>query len=360
MQNIDLSNIEPQKRTRIKDIAQKAKVSTGTVDRVLHGRGEVSAKTREKVLSILEEMDYKPNILASTLASQKEHHFAVLIPESQDEESYWNKPLTGINRAFSDLIEYGVRIKTYMFSPSNPDSFNAKTGEILETPIEGVIMAPFFIKESKSFIEKLDEKNIPYVFIDSNLKETNQISYIGQNSFQCGSLAARLFDLIIHGQGNILVVHMAKKMDNQNHLIQREKGFYDYFTVNSNHKKQLTTIEIEDDAEEKLYSCMDNHLKEIGIIDGIFVTNSKVHLIAEYIKKRNISSIHLIGHDLIIQNVKWLKEGVVDFLICQRPEEQGYNAVDALFNHVLLKKQVEKENYTSIDIITKENIDFYK
>ena len=37
-----------EKRIRIKDIAEKAGVSTGTVDRVLHDRGSVSAKARDK------------------------------------------------------------------------------------------------------------------------------------------------------------------------------------------------------------------------------------------------------------------------------------------------------------------------
>ena len=59
------------KNIRILDIAKKAGVSIGTVDRVLHQRGEVSEETREKILKIIREFDYRPNILASTLASKK-------------------------------------------------------------------------------------------------------------------------------------------------------------------------------------------------------------------------------------------------------------------------------------------------
>ena len=49
-------------KIRIKDIARLANVSTGTVDRVLHNRGEVSAKSREKVEKVLKEINYQPNI----------------------------------------------------------------------------------------------------------------------------------------------------------------------------------------------------------------------------------------------------------------------------------------------------------
>ena len=68
------------KTIRIKDIALKAKVSTGTVDRVLHNRGRVSAKVQEKVLKIIKEMDYEPNLIARALGSKKTYHIAALFP----------------------------------------------------------------------------------------------------------------------------------------------------------------------------------------------------------------------------------------------------------------------------------------
>ena len=47
----------PGKTVRIKDIALKAGVSIGTVDRVLHNRGEVKAATKEKVLAIAKKLN---------------------------------------------------------------------------------------------------------------------------------------------------------------------------------------------------------------------------------------------------------------------------------------------------------------
>ena len=57
-----------QENIRIKDIAERAGVSVGTVDRVLHNRPNVSKVALEKVNKALEEMDYKPNVYASALA----------------------------------------------------------------------------------------------------------------------------------------------------------------------------------------------------------------------------------------------------------------------------------------------------
>ena len=48
-------------KIRIKDIAERAGVSVGTVDRVLHDRPNVSKPAREKVEQALKEMNYQPN-----------------------------------------------------------------------------------------------------------------------------------------------------------------------------------------------------------------------------------------------------------------------------------------------------------
>lgn len=77
------------------DIAQKADVSIGRVDRVIHNRGEVSEDTKRKILQIIKDFDYQPNILASSLASKKVITFASLTPSAKDKESYWAKPHEG-------------------------------------------------------------------------------------------------------------------------------------------------------------------------------------------------------------------------------------------------------------------------
>ena len=75
-------------KIRIKDLAERAGVSVGTVDRVLHGRPNVSKSALDKVNKALEEMDYKPNMYASALAYNKDYHFVSIIPKHES-EAYW-------------------------------------------------------------------------------------------------------------------------------------------------------------------------------------------------------------------------------------------------------------------------------
>ncbi len=309
-------------------------------------------------MEIIGELNYQPNILASTLASKKSVLFATLLPEPPSAEGYWNKPFIGIQKRIAELSQYGVQIQTFSFNQADSKSFATESKRILELQPDGVVMAPFFKKEAMQFIEELGELNIPFVFIDSEIKDAGQLSYIGQDSFQSGLVSGKLLDMILPA-GNILVIHFAKEMDNQNHLIQREKGFYHWFAKRENNPHTLFTIEIPDTEDPKWMDQISKKIEEDNI-KGIFVTNSRVFNIGRLLETRNIKDMMVIGHDLIKENLEYLKKDFVQFLICQRPEEQGYNAINKLFRSVVQKRKIEEENYTSIDIITKENADYYK
>lgn len=306
-------------------------------------------------------MEYQPNILASTLASKKVFSFALLFPEPISTEAYWNKPMVGVRKAFQEIHQYGINISIHLFKQSDSQTFHSEADLILESNPDGVVLAPFFSRESKDFIAELKSRRIPYVFIDSNLADSEKLSYIGQDSFQSGRLSAKLLDYSIPENASILILHFARELDNMNHLAQREKGFYEYFNSGIQEKKRnLITMEIADPTNIEFQEKIKSVLLTNPEIRGIFVTNSQVYYLAQLLEESNISGIRVIGHDLIAGNIHFLKKGIIDFLICQRPEEQGYRAIISLFDFLVLKKDVNNENYTSIDIITKENLDYYK
>lgn len=82
------------------DVAERAGVSRGTVDRVLYQRGRVSEQSRQKVLRAVEELQYKPNSNASRLARKKEYIFSCIIPQFNEGE-YWGE----INNGFLEAAK---------------------------------------------------------------------------------------------------------------------------------------------------------------------------------------------------------------------------------------------------------------
>lgn len=65
----------------IVDVAKMAKVSTATVSRVLSNHANVSDKTREKVLEVIDELEYKPNRLASNLRKLSSKTVMAVVPD---------------------------------------------------------------------------------------------------------------------------------------------------------------------------------------------------------------------------------------------------------------------------------------
>lgn len=66
--------------TTISDVARRARVTTATVSNVITQRVPVSAKTRERVLQAIEELGYRPNLLARSLAQGKTLTLALVVP----------------------------------------------------------------------------------------------------------------------------------------------------------------------------------------------------------------------------------------------------------------------------------------
>src|SRR6187549_558436 len=107
---------------RIKDIAKMAKVSVGTVDRVIHKRGEVSAESYKKVMAILEKTGYKPNLIARTLGNHKTFRIVAILPDSKQDE-YWKMAFEGVQKAEKDWSQYGIAVKVLFFDLYNKSSF---------------------------------------------------------------------------------------------------------------------------------------------------------------------------------------------------------------------------------------------
>ncbi|WP_236973532.1 LacI family DNA-binding transcriptional regulator [Membranihabitans maritimus] len=347
------------KQYGIKEIAKRANVSIATVDRVIHNRTGVAQKTKEKIQKIIKEIDYQPNLLASRLKSNKEFVLAVLIPKVSENTNFWEAPYNGILKAKEEIEKYGVIFKTFLFELSNKDSFMESAIALLDENVDGILMAPSFVKEAEQVVKIYEKEKIPYLFIDSNIAANGSITYIGPNLYHSGFVGAQLTKYVLHNEKDeILVTNISKTDTNIDNLKQIEKGFSDYITTNKIHNR-LQSIAIKDGDYNQFKTELDSFLEINPNIKSIFVTNSRVFSIARYLKETNRRNITLIGFDFIAENVKYLKEGVIDFLICHKPEEQGYRGIMSLYHHLILMQKVEKTQFMPIDIVTKENCDFY-
>ena len=118
-------------KIRIKDIAERAGVSVGTVDRVLHKRPNVSKSALEKVEKALKEMDYKPNMYASALAYNKSYTFYCIIPKHES-EAYWEEVEEGVIDASDRRSDFRVSQKMMYYNRFSTETFTKVTNECLK------------------------------------------------------------------------------------------------------------------------------------------------------------------------------------------------------------------------------------
>lgn len=345
--------------TRLKDIAKLAGVSIGTVDRVLHNRGEVSSETRELVLRLIEEQGYTPNIIAKSLASKKKYVIAILVPDVKNDNPYWDMPVRGIKQAGEELMQFNFELSIYSFT--DEENFKVISKEILLSNPDGVILTPHYYTPSIDFINQCDASKIPYVLFDFDIENSNRLAYFGQDSAVSGYTAAKLMYMGLSKKAEVMVLTLVTKTVTNRHLHIREAGFRSFFQSNENNKGIIVrSAEIDISSDHKIFECLDEILSKNPVLEGVFVINSRVHKVAKYFEAKDIRDIFLMGYDLLDENIYYLYKNVIYLLIGQKPEEQGYKCVMALFDHLIMKKQIVKINYSPVDIIIKENLKYYK
>lgn len=350
---------DSQHRIRIKDIAKLAGVSEGTVDRVLHNRGEVSEKSKVAVNEVLKQLNYSPNLIARSLASKKHFHFVALIPEHRKDE-YWESIEKGFEIAENEFVHHNISIEIVYFNQYDSTSFGDSASRVLEINPDAVFLSPVFKNEALVFTDKLFANSIPFSFIDSMLEEAHFLTYYGQNSLHSGFIGAKLLFDMLPDFGKVLVIRTQRKGENfSNQTLNRYEGFLKFIKEERNCCYEIINVELIDADENTNIQKLDDLFKLHSDIKGAITFNSKVYRLAKYLKSINRPDVVLVGYDLLKENIEFLKNGIVSYLIAQRPEKQAYFSVLDMCNELIFHTSVQKINYMPIDILMRENIDYY-
>jgi len=338
---------------RIKDIAREAQVSEGTVDRVLHNRGGVSKKTEQRIRKILEHRNYSINPVASALAMKNKYKIAVLIPYFNATDTFWKAPYLGVLKASEEVKNFGVNLSIYQFDQFDPKSYLKAFQRLIKDQPSALIFVPMFLKETSKMVPKLESLKIPYQFLNIDVDGYNNLTYIGQDSYTAGNIAAKLMHLSTETNRFLIVLSRENRTDN-NAISKRIKGFNDYFSShNLNHKTFTLKVNGFNNPEELAKTINDFISNNTGIT-GIFIPSSKISSVANVLK--NTSLYSLVGFDNTPKNVTCLQQGFISFLISQKPFEQGYESVRIMTDFLAKAKTPKQKIYLPIDILIKENV----
>ena len=94
--------------------------------------------------------------------------------------------MRGILKAENEIKQFNFRIVNFLFELYDEEEFIEEANKIMALNLQGVVIAPVFINETKKNTAKLDQANIPYVFINSDIQGENRICFVGQDSYAGG------------------------------------------------------------------------------------------------------------------------------------------------------------------------------
>lgn len=354
--------MEVQPKVRIKDIAEMAGVSVGTVDRVIHGRTNVSRKSYEKVQRVLNEINYVPNHYASALASNKVHEFAAILP-MHEVDSYWARVEKGLYDGVRKFNDFKISFKVFSYDPFNDESFKTVCDELIQSKPDAVIIGPIFNHNiMKNFVDRLFQAEIPYALLDSNWPEFQPVTFYGQDSLKSGEFSGRIMHMATGGGKSKIALFrvMGEGRVASRQQMNREVGFRNYMKAHCP-KCQILDVNLYAYDKEGMKEILSDFFTQHPDVLFALSFNSSIHLVGNFLRTEMPDHPHvtLLGYDAVDANVRCVKDGMVDFLVAQHPHDQGLNCFRTMFNACVLHIKQKRDHYVSIELLTRENIDFY-
>ncbi len=147
----------------LKQIAERAEVSHATVSDVIHENWEkkgISKKTRDRVLQIVREVDYKPNRVARSLAKSRTHMIGVKLPSLVYQ--YWATIATELER-----VAQKYSYHTFFSVPGDWQEEKEEILRLYEHQVDGLILSPRIPDKLEELYSWLKEKKFPFVLIGS-------------------------------------------------------------------------------------------------------------------------------------------------------------------------------------------------
>lgn len=212
----------------IYDIANKANVSIATVSRVLNGKGNVSNKTKEKVLAVMEELGYTPNIFARSLGLNTMKMVGVMC--SSVDDIYASKAVSIIE---NELRQHGYDVILYCTGNDLEDK-KKYLSLLLSKKVDAIIFIGSTFKEhmDNSHLEKAAE-SIPLFFINSLIDFPNTYCFVCDDE---AALITSVDALVAKGHKEMIYLYESETSSGLAKLQGFKKGHHKHqLPLNTNH-----------------------------------------------------------------------------------------------------------------------------
>ena len=276
------------KNNSIQDIAEALQLSPATISRVLNNHPHVHKKTRAKVMTLVERVGYKRNVMASGLRTNKTKTIGLIVPRIS----------MYVHAEVITVIQNGLHAHGYSLIICQSNDSVEMEKELARTlyasRVDAVIVACTLYTTEFSHFDVLTQNNIPVVFYDRVPTKAYPASIIKGDDFRGAYLGtSHLIEL-----GCKRIAYISGPLT-CNLYTERYAGFEKAMTQNG--------VPIEQDLVSYHELTVDNARKDMHRLfakkpypDGIFATNDSSALAAlEFAKEKGISvpsQLKIVGY----------------------------------------------------------------
>ena len=326
-------------RATIKMIAEQAGVSIGTVDRVLHNRPYVKAEVRERVLRVMEELDYRPNQMASALAtSGTARRLAVVQPEW---DPYVREAMDqGVARFREARRDYNVTVDIHNYAQGDTETCLRLMDQVVENGTQGIALCASDCGAVRAKLEDLKARRVPVVTFNSDIPGGARLCYVGEDAHRAGRIAGEIAAKFLRPGEPLLLVYAGPAYAGHK---ARADGFLERLGELGFRREDCRIAATHNDYGETL-EAVTAALEAEHDLGYVYMANLSVPACVEAIRRcGRTGRVRVLSHDSGPEIRQFLKEGLVDFTIDQNLVYQSYQSLDLLFRAVAERKRPERE-----------------
>lgn len=313
----------------VKQIAELAGVSRGTVDRALNNRGNVKPEVERRIRQIAGELGYTPNRAGKALAYQRRAIRFGIVVNAQGNE-FFDEVLRGARAAIGEYADFGIGLDIRTGKGYAVEQQLAQLEELRQQKVSAVAVTPINLPEIGRKIDALIEEGIPVLTLNSDIEGTRRLCYVGCNYYQSGVTAGGMLRLLRPRGVRAGIITGSVKMLGHN---RRISGFSDVLKglPDSQVVDLAESLDDSDIAYEETRKMLQAHpeinalyFAAAGAVGGIRAA-----------EELGLHDLTAISCDDTGEVRRLVQSGRIQATVCQEPFRQGYRAVQILFDAVV-------------------------
>ncbi|MBF9018378.1 MULTISPECIES: LacI family DNA-binding transcriptional regulator [unclassified Oceanispirochaeta] len=324
--------MDRQKRITIIEIAKMAKVSKATVSKTLNNKPGVGDDTRERIMEIVDQLDFQPDSAARALSNQKTSNIGLVIPHEAGRSlnnDYWSAMISAIADEAA-AMEYNLML----FTPREEGALeNLYKSIINSNKVDGLIIGSEII--DKDQMSLLDQTDIPFILIGQNPDFKHHFVDI-DNAYAGKSITEYMIN---RGYRNIAFISGP-----ENYYYNRQRTISFRETM-FNHGLHPCNAAADEFNTQSIYSAVDKVLTDCPDLDGLFIGagGNFLYDVLERLEQKNISAAS-IGVT-VFDDYRYLNFMEPKLTAIRQPTSLlGREAVKSLFRLISSENNSSKNN----------------